>query len=68
MPFAYQAATCRGAARGTGGGGSYLGGQPSGIVGQQGCYGGAWRRGLNHAAQVEVSNLDSPVTLHNHVG
>ena len=46
----------------------YLRGQPSGVVGQQGVNGGGCACRLHHAAQVEISDLDPPVALHQHVG
>ena len=42
--------------------------QPSRVVGQQGCDRSVVGSCLDHAAQVEVSDLDTPVAIHHHIG
>ncbi len=47
---------------------TYLWSKPSGVVGHQGVYRSASGSLLHHAAQIEVSYLDPPVTVYQHVG
>ena len=48
--------------------GAYLRRKPSGVVGQQGCDRSIVGACLDHPAEVEVSDLDPPVAVHQHVG
>ena len=50
--------------RGTG----YLRGEPPGVVGQQRVHRGAGGARLDHTAQVEVGDFDTPVAVYPHVG